>query len=225
MGEVAQLSELIERVQIEASLALGATFGISQRTHIIGLLNRVQRDLARDRDWDELKTHVVIPTVIGTDTYSIPNTMNFEGMETLHSRDGTSLVKMKLGFGPRELASIDPDTTNEWPITRWRLSPLSVSDFEVWPNPSLVGSIDIEGQKKPALLVDDADFCTLDADVLALRVAGQLLAKSSPREADLKFANADRAILSLLARQGATKGESITLGGGLRRQFVDQGLR
>ena len=225
MAEVAQLSELIERVQIEASLALGAAFGKAQRVHIIGLLNRVQRDLARDRDWDELKTHIVIPTVIGTKTYSIPNTMNYEGMETLHARDGTDLHKIELGFGPRELAAIDPATTNSWPIHAWRLSPLSVSDFEVWPNPDRVASIDIEGQKKPALLVDDDDFCTLDADVLALRVAGQLLAKSSPREADLKFANADRAILSLQARQGATKDENINLGGGLRRQHVDQGVR
>ena len=224
MGEVAQLSELIDRVRIEASLALGATFGTSQRLHIIGLLNRVQRDLARNRDWDELNTHVVVPTVIGTYTYSIPNTMNFEGMATLRARDGTSLTKMTLGFGPEEFAAIDPATTNDWPIRKWRLSPLSVSDFEVWPNPSLVGSIDIEGQKKPALLVDDDDLCTLDADVLVLRVAGQLLAKSSPREADLKFANADRAILSLMARQGATKGENITLGGGLRRQSVNPGL-
>ncbi len=224
MAEIAQLSELIDRVRIEASLALGATFGIAQRLHIIGLLNRIQRDLARDRDWDELHTHVVIPTVIGTFTYSIPNTMNYEGMEKLTSRDGTSLKKMKLGFGPQEFAKIDPATTNSWPIERWRLSPLSVSDFEVWPNPDKVASIDIEGQKKPALLVDDADSCTLDADVLVLRVAGHLLAKSSPREADLKFANSDRAILSLLARQGATKDENITLGGGLRRQHVDQGL-
>ena len=224
MAEVAQLSELIQRVRIEAKLALGATFGIANRLHIIGLLNRIQRDLAANRDWDELNTHIVVPTVAGTDTYSIPNAMNFEGMEQLYAREGETLTKMVLGFGPREFAVMDPTAENSWPITRWRLSPLSVSDFEVWPNPSLVGFIDIEGQKKPALMVDDSDFCTLDADVLVLRVAGQLLAKSSPREADLKFANADRAILSLGARQGATKGEDITLGGGLRRQFVNPGL-
>ena len=225
MAELIALSELILRVQTEASLSQNAAHIINMRPTIIGLLNRAQRDLAANTDWDELETHQIVPTVAGDFTYDIPNVLNYEKIrEVWHRSADGDLTEMKLGFGPEQFAILSPtDDERSTPVTRWRLSTTSVSSFDVWPLPSIAGNIDFVGQKVLTRLVDDADICQLDADVLSLRTAAALLAKNSPADARLKLDDAQRRIVSLRSDQSSSKGDAIVYGGGLRRQFVNAG--
>lgn len=226
MGERVQLLELIERVRVEASFSTNAAHGVQQRPHIIGLLNRVQRGLAASTDWDELDTHAVVSLQAGKWIYDIPNAMNFEKMRLLYARDGDEFFEVEKGFGPREFAAYDPtQDERSWPVQRWRLNSDSHKSFDVWPMPDRAAKLDVLGQKIPAALVNDDDFSTLDGDVLALRVAAHLLAKSSPQEARIKLDDAERRLISLRSDQSSNKGQNVVLGGGLRRQFVNPGLR
>jgi hypothetical protein len=220
MVELVQLGELIERVRVEQGVSLNPAHSVQQRGHIVGLLNRIQRDIASDSDWDVLDAHVTVDMLPGVWTYDIPNVMNFEKMRLLYVRDGASIHEIKKGFGPVQFVQSDPTAgAMDWPVRRWRLAASSIHSIDLWPAPDRAAKLEILGQKIPTRMSDDEDFSSLDADVLALRAAANMLAKTDPSTARVKLDAADRRIISLRADQSSNKGEDIVLGGGLRGQF------
>ena len=79
------------------------------------------------------------------------------------------------------------------------------AQFEVWPipGPSLPFSLRIEGNAPLNTLVEDTDVCVIDATLITLFAAAEILAMQKSESASLKLQKANQYRRLLVARLGA----------------------
>jgi hypothetical protein len=69
------------------------------------------------------------------------------------------------------------------PVLRWQ--PHGQAQVEIWPTPAGVSTLRFVAKKAFAPLVNDADPCLLDTDLVVLHAAAGLAAKSGSNDAKL----------------------------------------
>ena len=107
-----------------------------------------------------------------------------------------------------------------WPPRRWRNCAVfnettqqtqPAAQFEVWPTPARQGddasvspySLRIEGNAPINALVEDTDICVIDATLIVLFAAAEILAQQKSESASLKLQKANQYRRMLIARLGA----------------------
>jgi hypothetical protein len=79
------------------------------------------------------------------------------------------------------------------------------AQFEVWPTPGPTQSFSlrIEGNAPLNTLVEDTDICVIDATLIVLFAASEILAMQKSESASLKLQKANQYRRMLIARLGA----------------------
>lgn len=223
MARGVALEQLIYDLRSEVGQSTNPAVSRSTRSRFITILNRVQRRLFTDFQWPFLNIHRDIQMQAGSRYYDFPDDIDMDRAVRFETKDGSLWKRMGFGITNVHLNQYDSDAdVRSDPAWRWDYhleDGETEPQFEVWPIPATDGDADslenyvrVHGQQKLTTMVNDADVCLLDADLLVLYAAAEILAKRGSRDATAKLENANAHYLKLKGR--ATPGsEPFKVGG------------
>jgi hypothetical protein len=177
-------------------------------------LNRVQREMWNTIEWPHLTIYHDMPMVAGQRYYDYPPELPFDSIFRIWWPQGVTWVPLDYGINPQTYATMGGENVQAWPPRRWRncaqYDPTSgktnaASQFEVWPTPgpSMPFSLRIEGNAPLNALAEDDDTCVIDATLIILFAAAEILAMQKSESASLKLQKANQYRRMLIARLGA----------------------
>ena len=177
-------------------------------------LSRVQREQWNDIEWPHLTIYHDVPMVAGQRYYEYPPELPFDSIFRIWWPQGVNWVPLDYGINPQTYAAMGGELVQAWPPRRWRncatYYPTTnqthpADQFEVWPIPpaDYPYSLRIEGNAPANDLVEDTDICVIDATLVVLFAAAEILAMQKSESASLKLQKANQYRRMLIARLGA----------------------
>lgn len=205
MTQVKQLRQMIEAVRFEIGQTSNPAQSPQQRQKIVYLLGRVQEELYAHHDWPILKVYRDKSLVVGAKLYDFPTDIAFENVMTVSADQGDNrFTPLRYGIGDAEYATYN-DADRIDPPQAWQYYP-DTKQFEIWPVPATVSTVRFWGTKALGPLVGEDDMSTLDANMLVLFVAAELLAAQKQETAELKLQKANELLRKLRGRTDKTEG-------------------
>lgn len=217
MALLVQFGQLITSLKEELDLSTNVGVGVDKRPTLMRAINRVYANLYQEYDWPHLK--VVSdrePLSIGERFYDFPDDIDFTSVEAVHVWYNDRPHPLTRGIGVEEYAVYDPEETGDRndPAQRWEMHWQETAvQYEIWPVPlSAAQEIQWTGRKKHTPLVDDADLCLLDSEVIILFAAARLLAQKKAPDANLTLEEAKAALGNIRKRTGPSRPATMGLG-------------
>jgi hypothetical protein len=209
-----QLSQMISDLRSELGHSVNVAHGVNTKDNMAYVLRRTQEVLYEEHDWPFLLVDRTITAYAGQYLYNYPADMPFEVINGAWWKEGSYLTEMDYGITIEDFNLYDTsEDQRSNPVQKWRHRP-DEGQFEVWPVPSLAGEIRFRGSAPLSALIDDADPCTLDSNLIVLHTAAELLARQKSEDAPLKASLAGKHLVKLLSNQGAQKRRPWVIGGG-----------
>ena len=189
----------------------------AQTTNLTSFYNyqlaRVQREQWNDIEWPHLKLWHDMPMVAGQRFYNYPPELSFDAILRIWWPQGVNWVELAYGIEPPVYATMGGETVQAWPPRRWQnratwdatTGTNAAAQFEVWPipPPSYPYSLRIEGNAPLNQLIADTDTCVLDATLIVLMAAAEILAQQKNEAATMKLQKAQAYKRMMVARLGA----------------------
>ena len=208
------LSELRRRLMAETFQSLSPNQTTSSAPFYNYQLDRVQREQWNDIEWPHLTIYKDIPMVQGQRYYAYPPQLPFDSIFRIWWPQGVTWVPLDYGINPQTYATMGGEFVQAWPPRRWRNFPSfdettgktsPAAQFEVWPipGPSLPFSLRVEGNAPLNPLIEDTDVCVIDANLIVMFAASEILAMQKSESASLKLQKAQQYRRMLIARLGA----------------------
>lgn len=232
------LEDILNLMRAEARLSLSPAMNVQVTESHKLLLAREQRRLWEDYNWPHLRVHYLIPLAAGQYEYDLPAntytgdeyTLNIDRVEGVSVRDGGEWVPLipeitEVNYSEHE-TELDE---RAWPVQRWKAT--DQDQIEVWPIPdtngtaaTLEGYLRVTGIRDLRPFVAESDRADIDDNLIALYVAGGVLAATGAKDAQLKLEAANKLYTKLKGKQ--TKTTSFNMFGtvrpryGLRRPYI-----
>ena len=206
------LATLRNEVKLEAGISTGSSHSVMNDERLNHLINRTERLAYKMDDWPSLAFEEEVAVIADAQFVTLPTNMTFAMINEVWVAYGSEWLPVTHGIGMAE-RSMYSDTQRASPIMRWEIRAPGNVDFEVWPRSSSAETLRFVGQKVLGAMSDDTDTCVIDADVLVLRVASELLAKDEKADAGIKLKAAQSLTEKLLKRLGAAKRGSFSMSG------------
>lgn len=206
------LHQLRKEVMIEAGLSTKAGHAVFTEERLNQLLSRNERNMATEDEWPGLNFEEEVVVLANAQTASLPTNITFTEISAAFVKFGTDWLPIQHGIGAAERSLYD-DTQRATPIRRWEVEAPGTSTFEVWPIGNADQTILFEGSRILGGFEDDNDTCTLDADVLVLRVAAEILGRDRKEDAAYKLDKARELTNAITKKQGSAKRESVSMVG------------
>lgn len=206
MRQYDTLGKTIEKVRHEAGQSTHAGYSGHDRDKIVHLINRVQQQLAVQYDWPRRMNTVALMLVPGQHTYSLPEPLNFEGVDRVtHERYGTA-IELQYGVTPEMRAYLSPDAEKDrrdkpraWD---YALRESATRDqITVWPTPRVETELEIEGTGELAEATNESSRLAFPGHIIALYVAAEILAEQGDELSSAKMSMADNLTRNTLGRQ------------------------
>lgn len=177
------LGQLVDEVKLEMGSSDSPNISAAFRPHIVHQLNNAQRHYHRQYAWPHLKDFTTIETffdkltVAGQNLYDFPSELDASSIVRVwFDYGGPSWLELEKGISVEDYNSFDSDDVEVTadPALKWR--PVNGEQFEIWPRPGTAGyTVRFEGRRELSSLVNDADACVLDSDMIVCRAAGILM--------------------------------------------------
>ncbi len=216
------LEQLLYNLRVEIGQSTNPAISRSTRSRFIGIMNRTQRRLYYDFDWPFRDIQRDVQLQAGQRYYDFPTDIDMDRETRLECKDGGFWKKVGFGIKNTHLNQYDSDAgVRNDPVWRWDYyldgdNPQPM--IEAWPVPAtdgdettLEGYLRVHGQRKLVDMVNDADVCILDGDLIVLYTAAEILAKLRSGDAQAKLENANALYTKLKGR--STPSEPFTVGG------------
>ena len=217
------LSTIRDEVMIESGQSIEPGHGAYSAPRINQLINRIERLMLVEDEWPTQHFEETLTVSADAQYVDLPVNITFTMIESIFVAYGSEWLSVKSGIGARE-RTIYNTTQRALPITNYEYSANAPTQLEVWPIGGVAQTLMVEGSKTVGTMAQETDTCTLDADVIVLRAAAEILGRENQADAELKLSLAARMTANLLKRQGSTKRESLNLGGRravIRRPGID----
>ena len=212
------LAVIRKEVRIEAGFSTDAGHSIYSDERLDQMINRTERQLSQTYDWPNMEFEEEVTVPAGARYVNLPTNINFTMIDTAHVKSGDEWLPIYHGISPCE-RTIYNETQRAEPIRRWDIEAPGDVNFEVWPVGGSDQTILFSGTKSFGSMDKDNDTCVLDADVIVMIVASQILGRDQREDAALMLQNADQLMNAIIKRQGAAKREDIALGRKPRKQL------
>jgi hypothetical protein len=207
------LSELRYELLAETFQSLSPAQTTSSTPFYNYQLDRVQREQWNTIEWPHLTIYKDVPMVQGQRYYDYPPQLPFDSIFRIWWPQGVNWVPLDYGINPQTYAAMGGEFIQAWPPRRWRNCALydeinnvtnPASQFEVWPiPPGQPFSLRLEGNAPLNNLVEDTDVCVIDATLIVLFAAAEILATQRSEGASIKLQKANGYRRMLIARLGA----------------------
>lgn len=216
----------------ECGHSLVAGTGAAADQYFYTLLDNKQKWLASEYDWPFLKQRadvVLIPgTGVGSRYYTLPTTLNFERPVSVTTLFSTTWQEVEFGIGAEEYnvqSSGDGSVAavQGSPVQKWDWKAGDQLSIEVWPLPSIAGTLRFEGQRtltdlKSAGAYSSALKLDLDDLLVVLYVAAEVLANEKQDDSKIKLAMAEQRLNRIRAVYPSRPSGPFVLGGSIDRQ-------
>jgi hypothetical protein len=208
MARNATLLKLLNDVRAEARLSLDPGLNVQTRDSHVNLIQREQERLWEDFAWPHLRVQRFLPVSAGQRYYDLDSAETEAGatpaqqiavdrVETIEVKSDGQWLPLEPGISISDYAAFDSALDERsWPPRRWKIS--EDEQIEIWPLPDESAGVDqygllrITGIRNLRPLVDDSDRADLDDRLIALYVAGGILAGKKADDANLKLETANR---------------------------------
>ena len=217
MARGTSLGILINDLRAEVGHSLQPSLGKATRDVLINQLQRVQRRLWDDYNWNFLKVKRDLAINAGQRYYDLPNDIVFERITRVETKHGDNWTKLHYGIGADEYNQYDSDADERsTPIRRY--DNFENNQIEFFPVPANnsqadgTDSVRIHGIRNLSPLVAESDTADLDDQLIVLFAASEILARQKQADAQQKLAQATAHYARLKARNAKT--ETFVIGGG-----------
>lgn len=219
----ATLGEIIRKVRAKAGHALTPSQGLNTIDTLRELVREKEYELWVAFEWPQLMQRYNVQTASGQASYAYPPTLVFDQIRgAFWSSEGHHWTPMEYGI-PEDC--IDGNGVNSASGSNARFwedgNPDSL--FRIWPTPDRAGWVRFRAMRPLAPMIDDTDYCTLDAGLIALLVAGDQLMRAKADDAQAVQQAGQRHLQKLLAAQVSNKHKVSTFGA--NRQPASSKLR
>jgi hypothetical protein len=210
-----QMQVMVRNLRAECGHSLSTVQGTNQVDTLKYLLARTQEELWTAFVWPDLTIRRNVPLVAGQYLYPFPTDMGYDMIRESWVSPGSLNQWNELDYGIDE-NMIMPDGTNTErsdPVRAWDID--EGGQFRVWPTPnSPSGWVRFKGNKPLAAFNADGDTSTLDATVIVLFAAADLLARAKAEDAASKGQKAQRHLTKLLGNKISAKNKIVAAGAG-----------
>ncbi len=184
--------------------------GVADANQLGQILNRHYEALYADYDWPHLRTTFArIPLSAGDQYYNFPATCDYERIEKIAVWYSGKPIDIERGIGFEDYAAYSSeDDERADPAQKWDVRNTgSGEQMEIWPLPaSNTDGVQIIGIKKFVRLLDNADLCKLDDNLVVGFSAAEIAASQGSEDATAKAQAAMRLYNRLRGRsKGASK--------------------
>lgn len=202
---------LRKEVLIEAGFSTDSGHAVFSQERLNQLLARHERMMAREDTWPGIHFEEQVAVAANERYVNLPDNINYTDVSDVSVSFGDMWLPVKYGInaGHRSIYNEDQRAT---PIMRWEVVAPGNEQFEVWPIGAAAQVLLFSGSKALGQFETDEDTCTLDADVLVLRVAAEILGRDQKQDAAYKLEAAKKITASIIKGQTATR-EQINMGG------------
>lgn len=209
------LHELRKEVQVEAGLSSeeGATAFSKDRLNL--LINRVERMMKSMHDWPTQNYEIFTLIPADTKRFAFPLNVTVRSIRSVHVEFGQQWLEVSKGVSPAE-RGLYTDQMRAAPAMRWDYDVAHPDMFEIWPISQQQQRLMFRGQKAVGAMEDENDTCTLDADVIVLRVAAEILGRDKQEDAAIKLQMAESHTQAVLKDMGTTS-SPVSLSGRAQR--------
>lgn len=223
---------IVEMARNEARLSTNSSRGIDHLDHVKQLVKRHYQMLCEDYEWEHLqikRDYDVSRKQLqaGSRHYDFPTALNPQKITDAWLKWGNVWRKLDYGIRFADYSGLDPDNSvRADPVLRWDF--YGGTQFEVFPVPASNGDaaapysnwIAFDGQKAVEQYVSDTNRADIDDLLIALNVAGELLAENGQKAAsDAKISAAGRRMFRLRGNLG-NKGRFVMGGGRIIEQHI-----
>jgi hypothetical protein len=209
-----QLSELRRRLLAETFQSLNPNQTTSSTPFYNYQLDRTQREQWNTIEWPHLTIYKDVPMSAGQRYYDYPPQLPLDSIFRIWWPQGVNWVPLDYGINPQTYSTMGGENVQAWPPRRWDNHALynettgqtqPAAQFEVWPTPPTGQpySLRIEGNAPLNPLIEDTDICVIDATLIVLFAASEILSNQKSEGAALKLQKANQYRRMLIARLGA----------------------
>jgi hypothetical protein len=213
-----QLGQLLTMLRDELSISSEPAVGVSATPNLKQVLTRHYETLYGEYDWPFLRRMFDRITLnAGQRYYDLPEDLDLEDLEEVKCwwSNLPHTITRGIGFNEYAVYSSDDDIRAD-PVQRWDVRDINGNEMiEVWPMPAGAGqSLQFKGRIKFRRLVDEADLCLLDDQLVVLHAAAELSPPKKRTDINAKLVAAQRRLGVLKARgQGGAATFRVGLGG------------
>jgi len=214
MARNVQLGQMLSMLRAEVGDAQSVALGVNVAETYKITLRRVQETLWYDVEWPFLQIYLDDPLPAGTRFQQYPTGIDFERTVHVWSQQNGVWRELSYGITPDHMNIYDSDAGQQAsPAQAWSHRPEN-NGYEVWPIPNQNTVLRFKGTGALKPLVADADTCTLDAQVIVLFAATEILTARNRKDGEAKLAIAQALMRRLKGLQGAKKRTPFVMGGG-----------
>jgi hypothetical protein len=212
MARIQTLQEMVSNLRAEAGHSTSVAQGLNTETTLKYILKRTQEELWTAFVWPELMQRDDRPMSPGTYLYNYSTNLRFDAIREAYAAtaDGTNWVSVGYGIGEDKIVPVsNANSADSDPVQLWESAG---TQFRVWPTPTAAATLRFKGNRELNPLISNSDSCTLDATVIILFAASELLARSKAEDAANKLQKAQRHLTKLLGNQVSAKNKVSTYG-------------
>jgi len=212
MARTQTLLEMVNNLRAEAGHSLATAQGVNAEATLKYLLKRTQEELWQAFSWPEMAIRDDRILSPGVFIYDYGLSLKFDAIREAWSSSDSSSQWEPVGYGISE-DKLSPgtalNTSRSDPVKVWEAAN---TQFRVWPTPDTAAYLRFKGNRELQPLIANGDSCTLDATVIILFAASELLARSKAEDAPNKLQKAQRHLNKLLGNQISGKNKMSTYG-------------
>jgi hypothetical protein len=217
--QVASLSQLVSMVRAEAGHSLSSAQGLNTVEALKHLIRRTEYELWTAFNWPTLTIRWDVPIQKHQVEYQYPYDMLFDQIRTAYWQEVGGTHWHPVHFGIPEdaiqangaVSTTDVGNTVEMWDTFYNTT-VSENRIRIWPSPSVAGVLRFKGQRTLNQLIENDDYCTLDAVAISLYASAELLAGAKSELAGPKSQKADRHLRKFIANETSDKLKVSTFG-------------
>ena len=204
------LSVIRTEVLIEAGFGTAAGSAAFSQERITQMINRTERLMYEMDDWGTLNFEETVTAAADTQNHTLPTDLLFGNIQFAHVEYGDQWLPLTHGISAEDRALYD-STQRSSPAQKWEVvgGVVPVAQFELWPIGAAAQDVLFSGQKTLGTMADENDTCTLDADIIVLRCAAEILGRDKKDDAALKLTMARGLTNAITKKLGSTKTETI----------------
>jgi hypothetical protein len=213
MARTQTLQEMVSNLRAEAGHSLAVAQGVNTEATLKYLLKRTQEELWTAFTWPELMLRDDRTLAPGVYSYGYSANLKFDAIRETWAASDASSQWCQVGYGISEdklQAGTVLNTARSDPVQVWEAS--GSDQFRVWPTPDSAAFLRFKGNRELGPLITNSDASTLDATLIILFAASELLARSKAEDAPNKLQKAQRHLQKLLGNQVSGKHKMSTYG-------------
>ena len=181
------LDQLTEMLRAEIGASTNASMGLNSRPAEYQVLRRTEEFLYNDFDWPQFVIDREKNIEGGVQYYDFTNTeIDFNRIYQAWVLDANVWRPMIYGITPEDYNVSNPEfgTMQSRPL-KWQH--YEVNQFEIWPVPTLDTRIKFRCIRAYKEMESGSSTCSLDANLIVLFAAAELLARNKSADAQLKL--------------------------------------